>query len=74
LIKANTEIPDLETYNKAIAHLRTVSIEDGWDPLFGDKGLDLVAVLQDSPIPSMATAASEIQLLPFNDISLLTIE
>jgi amidase len=36
-----------------------VVIENGFNPLFDEKGLDLIAVPQDSKIPSMATASGQ---------------
>lgn len=36
-----------------------MAIENGFDPLFEEKGLDLIAVPQDSKIPSMATASGK---------------
>ncbi|KAF2257469.1 amidase signature enzyme [Trematosphaeria pertusa] len=57
LIKAYEEVPNATAYESAIAHLHKVSIKEGFDLLFGDKGLDLVGVPMDSKIPSMATAS-----------------
>jgi amidase len=39
--------------------MEKVVIEDGFETLLSGMGLDLVAVPQDSKIPSMATASGE---------------
>ncbi|CAH0023746.1 unnamed protein product, partial [Clonostachys rhizophaga] len=57
LIQAYKERPTAERYDEARRHMKKVVIEDGFEPLFSGKGLDLVAVPQDSRIPSMATAS-----------------
>lgn len=54
---------DSKEYEAAKAHLRKVAIEDGFNRLFLDKGLDIVAVPQDSKIPSMAAATGNVQEL-----------
>lgn len=59
LIQAYNFRPSEERYEEAIQHLRKVVIETGLDPLFEEKGLDLIAVPQDSKIPSMATASGK---------------
>ncbi|KAL5119079.1 hypothetical protein ACEQ8H_003003 [Pleosporales sp. CAS-2024a] len=63
LIKAYEETVDSKEYEAAKAHLRKVAIEDGFNRLFLDKGLDIVAVPQDSKIPSMEAATGNVQEL-----------
>lgn len=68
LIKAYEEVPNATAYESAIAHLHKVSIKEGFDLLFGDKGLDLVGVPMDSKIPSMATASGSFNLASSTNI------
>ena len=55
--------PTEERYEEALQHLKKVT-EEGFNPLFDVKGLDLIAVPQDSKIPSIATASGQSSLVP----------
>ncbi|CAG9998783.1 unnamed protein product [Clonostachys byssicola] len=57
LIQACKKRPTAEQYEEARRHMEKVVIENGFEPLFSGKGLDLIAVPQDSKIPSLATAS-----------------
>uniref|UniRef100_A0A8H7NGZ5 Amidase domain-containing protein n=1 Tax=Bionectria ochroleuca TaxID=29856 RepID=A0A8H7NGZ5_BIOOC len=57
LIQACKERPTAERYEEARRHMKKVVIEDGFEPLLSGKGLDPIAVPQDSNIASMATAS-----------------
>ncbi|CAG9953360.1 unnamed protein product [Clonostachys rosea f. rosea IK726] len=55
--KPGMERPTAERYEEAHRHMEKVVIEDGFETLLSGMGLDLIAVPQDSKIPSMATAS-----------------
>lgn len=57
LIMAYNNIPSEEEYEKAKSHLQRVAVEDGLNKLFGDKGLDIIGIPQDSKISSIASAS-----------------
>jgi hypothetical protein len=59
LVQACDSRPTEERYEEAIQHLKKVAIENEFDLLSDGKGLDLIADLQDSKIPSMATASGK---------------
>lgn len=64
MIQAHNSRPTEQRYEDAIRHLKKVVIEDGFEPLFDVKGLDLIVAPQDSKIPSIATASGSFIFLP----------
>lgn len=59
LLRASTDRPPKELYEKAVLHSRTVAKDQGIDKLFKEKDLNLLAYSMDALVHNIAAAAGE---------------